>query len=405
MSQRVRVGAKVACLLAVGALLSACGSDDESATTAAADSGTATTTQAAADGKPFVTETAAAAFEEITGLKPFDRPATAEQLAPRVAKYTAVPTEILVEDPVSKKAEPGKRIAILYTGVPIAIEYFEAQKAAAELLGWKVTGIDVGTNPEEFAQAYDRAVGMKPDMVIGSGIPREYLDRQLTQLQEMNVPVIEWSAGVKPVDGHLFVAVDDPLYEAAGIQTAEFLAADGEMQANVVAFSVKQYAMIDVFTRTMDEYMEKMCSGCRFDLQQVAAADVGKLAPKVTAYLQKNPDTKYVLCGFGDLCQGVGTALKAAGRSDVKIITRDPASTNYQNIANGVEWAGGALPIAQTSWQVIDLAQRVFNGDSLEGTRLQPQQIVTEVPDPKSPVIGAVPDYQDQYKKLWKLEG
>lgn len=404
MSNQARVLSKVACVLAAGALLSACGSDDEQPTTAASGESSAAT-QASSGGESFVADTAAAAFEEITGLKPFDKAATAEELAPRVAEYTAVPTEILVKEPVSKKAEPGKHLAILYTGVPIAIEYYEAQKAAAELLGWKVTGIDVGTNPEEFAQAYDRAVGMKPDMVIGSGIPREYLDKQLTQLQEMEIPVIEWSAGVKSVDGHLFVAVDDPLYEAAAIQTSEFLAADGDMKADVVAFSVKQYAMIDVFTRTMDAYMEKMCDGCRFDLQQVAASDVGKLAPKVTAHLQKNPDTKYVLCGFGDLCQGVGTALKAAGRSDVKIITRDPASTNYQNIANGVEWAGGALPIAQTSWQVIDLAQRVFNGDSLEGTRLQPQQIVTAVPDPKSPVIGAVPDYQDQYKKLWKLEG
>ncbi|MBF6621694.1 MAG: substrate-binding domain-containing protein [Patulibacter sp.] len=395
----------MASALAVGVLLTACGSDDEPSAESAGAGTTAAAATASTDGKPFVTETAAAAFEEITGFEPFAKPATAEELAPRVAKYTEVPTEVLVKEPVSKKAEPGKQIAILYTGVPIAIEYFEAQKAAAELLGWKVTGIDVGTNPEEFAQAYDRAVGMKPDMVIGSGIPREYLDKQLTQLQEMNIPVIEWSAGVEPVDGHLFVAVDDPLYEAAAIQTSEFLAADGDMKADVVAFSVKQYAMIDIFTRTMDQYMEKMCEGCKFDLQQVAASDVGKLASKVTAHLQKNPDTKYVLCGFGDLCQGVGTALKAAGRSDVKIMTRDPSSTNYQNIANGVEWAGGALPIGQTSWQVIDLAQRVFNGDSLDGTRLQPQQIVTEVPDPKSPVIGAVPDYQDQYKQLWKLEG
>jgi ABC-type sugar transport system substrate-binding protein len=399
-----RVIGTVACVLATGTLLAACGSDDESTDSAA--SGTQSTASTpAGDGGPFVTDTASAAFEEIFGFKPFDKPATAEELAPRVAKYTEVPSEVLVKEPVSKKAEPGKQLAILYTGVPVAIEYFEAQKAAAELLGWKVTGIDVGTSPEDFAQAYDRAVQMKPDMVIGSGIPREYLDKQLTQLQEMNIPVIEWSSGVKPVADHLFVAVDDPLYEAAGIQLSEFLAADGDMKSNVVAFSVKQFAMPDIMTRTMDQYMEKMCDGCKFELQQVAAGDIGKLAPKVTAYLQKNPDTKYVLCGFGDLCQGVGTALKSAGRSDVKIITRDPAATNYQNIANGLEWAGGALPIGQTSWQVIDLAQRVFNGDPLDGTRLQPQQIITEVPDPKSPLIGAVPDYQDQYKKLWKLEG
>ena len=32
-------------------------------------------------------------------------------------------------------------------------------------------------------------------------------------------------------------------------------------------------------------------------------------------------------------------------------------------------------------------------------------QFVDEIADPKSPVIGAVPDYKEQYKSLWKLEG
>ncbi|MDO9407714.1 substrate-binding domain-containing protein [Patulibacter sp.] len=389
----------VACALTVGLFAAGCGGDESSdgASTSAGSS-------AAASTGPFASPEAAAAFKAVTGLDALEKPATKEELAPRVAAYQEVPTKLLATEPVSKKAEPGKEIAILYTGVPIAIEYFEAQKQAAELLGWKVTGIDVGTSPEEFAQAYDRAIGLKPDMVIGSGIPREYLDKQLTELERLKIPVIQWSSGVKPVDGALYVAVDDPLYMAAGIQTSEFLAADGDMKADVVGFSVKQYAMIDVFTKSIDAYMEKMCAECSFDLQQVAASDVGKLAPKVTAYLQQHPDTKYVLCGFGDLCQGVGTALKAAGRSDVKIITRDPASTNYQNIANGQEWAGGALPIGQTSWQVIDLAQRVFNGDDTTTSRLMPQQIVTDVPDPKSPLIGSVPDYQKQYRALWKLD-
>jgi len=385
--------------LVLGVTVAACGSDSKSS-----DGGSDAASTTAASG-PFVSAEAAAAMKEVTGYEPFEKPATLAELKPRVASYQAVPEKILETEAVSKKAEPGKNLAILYTGVPIALEYFNAQKQAAGLLGWKVTGIDVGTSPEEFAQAYDRAISLKPDMVIGSGIPREYLDKQLTELQKMNIPVIEWSSGVEAVPDHLWVAVDNPLYEAAGIQTSEFLAADGDMKSKVVAFNVKQFAMIDVFTQTMDKYMEKMCPGCSYDLQQVAASDIGKLAPKVTAYLQKNPDTKYVLCGFGDLCQGVGQALKAAGRSDVKIITRDPASTNYQNIHNGLEWAGGALPIGQTSWQVIDLAQRVFNGDDTSKTRLMPQQIVTDVPDPKSPLIGSVPDYQEQYKALWKLNG
>jgi len=383
----------------VAVIFTACGSDDSSKS----DGGGGASKPAASG--PFVTAEEAKAFEDVTGLKPFEKPATAAELKERVAKYTATPTELLQTEPVSKKAEPGKRLAILYTGVPIAIEFFKAKEEAAKKLGWRVTGIDIGTSPEDFAAAYDRAIGLKPDMVIGSGLPREYFDKQLTTLEEMNTPVIEWSSGVEPVEGHLWVAADNPLYQAGGIQMSEFIAADSDLKAQVVAFSVKQFKMIDVFVNTMDDYFEKMCTTCSFDLQQVAAADIGKLGDKVTAYIQKNPDTNYVLCGFGDLCQGVGTALKSAGRDDIKILSRDPATTNYQNIKNDVEYGAGALPIRQTSYQVIDLAQRIFNGDDTSASRLMPQQIITKIDDPKSDLIGAVPDFEQKYEQLWQLGG
>ena len=402
MLDSAKRAARMAGVLAVAAFgLAACGGSSNGG----AGSQPNGATGSARASEPFVGADAAAAIKQVTGFEPFTKAATAAELGPRVAAYGRVPSKLLIDQPVSKKATPGKRLAILYTGVPIAIEYFNAQKAAARLLGWKVTGVDVGTSPQDFGSAYNRAIALKPDMVIGSGLPREFFSKQLDTLQKMNVPVIEWSSGVKPVTGHVWVAVDNPLYQAGAIQMSEYLAASGDMKAKVVAFNVKQFAMIDVFTRTMDQYMTKMCPSCSYDLQQVAATDIGKLAQKVTGYVQQHPETNYVLCGFGDLCQGVGTALRAAGRKDIKIVTRDPASTNYQNIHNGIEWGAGALPIAQTSWQVIDLAQRIFNGDDTSKTRLMPQQIITKVPDPKDPLLGAVPDYQTQYKALWKLSG
>lgn len=394
--------AALACLVAVLAL-AACGSDNSEESTASSGGGSSSTQEQGSTG-PFVTPEVAKAVKEITGLEPLDKPATMDELNQRVATYEKTPDKILQTEPVSKKAEPGKNIALLVCGVPVCAEFNNAANEAAKLLGWKTTRIDLGVSPEDFTNAYNRAIQLKPDLVVGSGLPRELFDKQLTQLQQMNIPVIEWSSGIEPVDGHLWVTTDNPLYEARGVQMAEFLAKDGGLKGDTAIFSVKQYSMSELFGHTIESYLPKICPDCGVDYQMAAATDIGKLAQKVTAYVQRKPDTKYVVCTFGDLCQGVGQALKAAG-SSAKVVTEDPGATNYQNMVNGLEYATSPLPIGQTGWQIIDLAQRIFNGDDTSKTRLAPMQVVTKVQDPKSSLIGAVPDYQAQYKALWKLGG
>lgn len=240
-------------------------------------------------------------------------------------------------------------------------------------------------------------------MVIGSGLPRSLFNTQLTELEQMNIPVIEWSSGITPVPGHVWVATDNPLYEASGVMMAEMVAEDSQLKGEIVTYSVAQYPMTEIMVHTLQDYGPKICPGCKFALNEVPVTDIGKLGPVVTGYIQQHPNTKYVFCGFGDLCQGVGEALKAAGLSDVKVLTRDSSTTDFENIKNGLEWAAMPLPIYQTGWQIIDLAQRIFNKESTEGTRLSPIQIVTSVTNPASKTIGAVPNFEEQYKQLWKV--
>ena len=314
--------------------LTACGSDDSSS--GSSDGGSP------ASG-PAASASAKEAFTAVTGLDALTGPATTDELADRVADYTAVPEKLLETEPLSKKADPDKTLAYILTDVPIQEEFFAATEEAAAEVGFKVERIEQGATPEEFAQAYDEAIRMKPDAVVGAGLPSEYFQKQLDQLASMDIPVIEWSSGIKPVKDKLWVAVDDPIYEASGIQTAEFIAHDADMAANVVSFSVPQYPMPEIWLENMEQYMDVICEDCSFDRQEAALTDIGSLGQKVTAYLQKNPDTKYVLCGFGDLCQGVGQALQTAGNDDVKVITRDQATTNLQNISNGTEFAATGL--------------------------------------------------------------
>lgn len=345
---------------------------------------------------------ASEALQEMSGVEPLTGPTDTATLEKRVAGYTAIPTELLVQQPLKSKPDADKTIAVVVTDVPIVVEFFNAIQEAAGELGWKVERIDQGSTPEEFAQAYDRAIELKPDLVVGSGLPREYFDKQLNELADMGIPVVEWSSGIKPVPDELWTALDDPMYEAKGLQVSEYLASDSDMKAQVVGFNVPQFAMPTTFLTSIKNYLPGICPDCSVDIQDAAVDNIGKLDVLVTAYIQQHPDTNYVVCGFGDLCTGVSAGLAAAGYNDVKVFTMDPATTNLQNIADGTEDGGTVLAIRQTGWQIIDLAARIFEGAATDGTRLAPQQIVTKVADPSDPNIGAVTDYQDKYRTMWQ---
>jgi hypothetical protein len=99
----------------------------------------------------------------------------------------------------------------------------------------------------------------------------------------------------------------------------------------------------------------------------------------------------------------VGEALKVAGFGSVKVITRDSGTLNFENMQLGLESAAMPLPIYETGYQIIDLAQRIFNHQSTANTRLSPEQIVTTMSNPNSTTIGADPNFKTHYKKLWKL--
>jgi ABC-type sugar transport system substrate-binding protein len=344
----------------------------------------------------------ASAFKEITGSDALTGPTTEAALQARVAKYETTPKALLQTTPVNVKSTAGKTIALLVCGVPVCTEFGQASAVAAQKLGWKVDKINLGVSPQDIANAYNQAIADKPDVVVGSGIPRSLINKQLTTLAADNIPVIEWSSGITPVPGKLWVAVDNPLYEARGAMASELIAADANQKAHVAIFNVPQYTMSTLFAKTMQSYLPKICTGCSVSTQNEAATSIGSLGSIVTGYIQKNPDTNYVVCTFGDLCQGVGQALKAAGLSHIKVFTADPSTTNYQNIQNGLEWATSPLPIQQTGWQIVDLAARIFTHSSTANTRLQPVQLVTKITDPSSSTIGAVPNFESDYLSLWK---
>jgi ABC-type sugar transport system substrate-binding protein len=400
-------------LLMVSGLLAACGSSGGSSSSETGETGGSTapasssessgSSESGGSSEAFVTAEEAESMEEVTGLEPLSAVPTAEELKERVAQFEATPEKLLIDEPVSKKAESGKTIAWMTCGVPVCEEIEKAGAEAASKLGWKVEKIDLGVSPEDFANAYTRVVGLKPDLVVGSGLSRELFNTQLEELKEEGVPVLMYAGPDEPGNGITGNILAKYSYYSRGMITAEAIAADSELKGQAVMFNVTQYAGSTVYAETIENYLPKICPECTLNTEDEQVTQVGKMGATVTGYVQAHPEIKYVICTFGDLCQGVGQALKAAGSDEVKILSTDPSTISYENIAAGLEYGTIPLPNGQTGWQIVDAAQRIFNKQSLEPTRNYPQQLVTEVSNAKSPLIGAVPSYQAEYEKLWLL--
>lgn len=406
-------------------LTTACGTDattEESAAGAQvtdADEQTSDTPNpddSGADGATDPPEAVTGTTGEGGNLTAVDGPQSLEDLEPRVEEYRATPTDLYVTTPVQEQAEPSKELAVLVCGVPVCSEFADAMEEAATELDWAVSRIDLGVNPEEFAAAYERALEVEPDMVIGSGLPSDFFSSQLEALGEASIPVLQWSANIElGTPGVSWVMADEPMYRDNSIRLSEWFVVDGEMESKVALFNVEQYGMATIMTQGIRDYLPTICPDCSVDYTVVGVGDIGTNMPSiVTGYLQENPDTQYVFCSFGDLCTGVGQALTDAGL-EAKIVTGDPGQTNFQNIANGLEYATLPLPTGPTGWAVVDAAQRILTcgGTEIDAgscpglaeTRAPfPQQIVTEIDDPASDLIGAVPDFKDQYRSLWNLD-
>ena len=141
------------------------------------------------------------------------------------------------------------------------------------------------------------------------------------------------------------------------------------------------------------------------DVLNVKTSDIGTGIPKqVVSYLQKHPDTKYVVCQFGDIFTGVPQALKTAGLdSQVKLIDDAGSPVNFQYIKKGQEFATVGSFIDVLSWQTADQTAKIMGGQKFEEpvypTQLMFKKDITFDTNGQPPF--GDPAWKDRFRQLW----
>jgi ribose transport system substrate-binding protein len=327
------------------------------------------------------------------------------------------PTSIALTAPLTKKPAAGKLLVKLVTPQPVTQVVSDGTKAAAQALGWDYNAIPVEPTAEGIQKAFRAALELNPAPVAieVSGYPKVTFAAQLAEAKKRGIGVISESTTDAAGTGDGIIALlDGPAQvQEWGKDIAAEVVADSNGTAQIAMFSVSAYPILGEFVKGFKDALTQWCPAqCNVTDVDQQATDIGTKTPSsVVSTLQRNPKVSYAVFSFGDMTIGVQAALKSAGLAGkVNITGETPSVANLKAVKDGNElaWTGFAAPAL--GWRTADAAARFVNGDDLApaSTTPLPTQVISKdnvggiLTDPSGYYVG-LPDYPDQFKKLWQL--
>lgn len=321
------------------------------------------------------------------------------------------PTSIGITTPVGKPIPSGKVVDFIQCGVPACATEGDIFEEAMDLLGWKLNRINAGSTPEEIKAAYQKAIGDKPDAVLGSGYPKVLFEPEIAQLKKLNIPVVEAFVEEEAGNGVTAVIGGIGTSETQGRMMADYVLAnseDEEMEVGVI--NVKGFETVTATAETVEKVISEECPGCSTKRLDAPVTSIGSDLPqRISSFFTANPGIEWATVGYNDMVTGLPTALKGAGVENVKLTTVNINTSIAPYMAKGEflqATMGTSFP--EVYWRVVDLLTRVFTNEPYEedtNDSTLPYWTITKATLPStSEEFAVVTDYQEQFKKLWGVE-
>lgn len=236
---------------------------------------------------------------------------------------------------------------------------------AAEV-GWTHEMIaGVGT-PESYVAAFDSAIAKGPDVILGAAAPGALVGDRLDLAADAGIITISLADLPEPDPDALaaydaYVSLRSPLL---GALQAFAVIADSGGTANV---SMIRDATFPTLAATADEVEQIMaqCAGCSLHIQDwliTDAFDPAAVDGVISGILAQNPDVEYLIMPYSLGDTAVIESLRTAGRSDVKVLHKDPNDEGLTNVINGGAWLTAASSLEWLAWAGIDQAIRGLTG-------------------------------------------
>lgn len=330
-----------------------------------------------------------------------------------VERLLEAPTSIGVSTPLTSAPEGLGDLVFLSCENALCQVLAEGmgEAATAAGIGFRNRPIKLA-DPASLIQGMKDALAMspKPSGVVFAGLPEAVWGAMIPAFEKAAVPLIPIAVGETSKSPALPAgSLDGPADARAQAEAvANFFIADSEGAGKSVLLSVPDVGALRIIAEHFLATVTDKCTGCSAKAVDVSLAQVAgnQVVPAVVSAVQRNPDVKYVVTVHGEFTQGIGAALKAAGRPDVKLIGVNPAEFNQQDLLRGETLAFSSLPFHIMAWKAVDAVLRYQQALPIElGNGPLPLQLLTkETVGTPQKSIDRPEDYQEQFKKLWQVK-
>ena len=278
------------------------------------------------------------------------------------------------------------------------------------IVGWDLVPIDCWGTANKRADAFSRAMALKPDGVILAGINARDHAKEIAKLAEKNIPVAGWHAAVKigPGDG-LFVNIGtDP--KDVGQSAAFLTVAESNGKAGVVVvtdpttlYSVaKSNEVIDVIKR---------CQTCSLlGIEEIPLTNGAEQLSSALAALTKRHGKKWTHTiimhdQYADWME-TPSNIEVLGPVRPQVVgAGDGTSSSYVRIQKKTLQIGVVPePLALHAWQLIDELNRAHHKLPPSGYAPTPYVVTAQnIPFHGGPKNMFDPDtgYRNEYKLIW----
>jgi ribose transport system substrate-binding protein len=311
---------------------------------------------------------------------------------------------------LTKRPPRNVSVAFVPCPVPECTSVAQAAQAAANTLGWKLTFFQGGLTPATQVSATQNAVESRPSAVLDIQVfPPKIIAKPLATAQQLHVPVVS-IASIFPASGPIIASIGNERHavENASTDMADWVIADSDGKANVLAYSGTGVATQEVPPPVIRQVFAKDCPGCKLAVQPLNVANTGTSFPgQLVSYLQTHQGIQYVILPDGSEATGVATAIKAAGLPMPKIVTRVSTPVNFTEVTKGLEAGAIGEEGPSLAWRAMDIVARRSVGDSITVAGSQTSEIQllvkSNITNPSQP--WNVPDLPQTFAKIWRISG
>jgi ribose transport system substrate-binding protein len=307
----------------------------------------------------------------------------------------------------SPKPATGKSVTIISCAQAsnCSVDAQTAYDAALEL-GWKATIVDGKGDPSLYNAAMRSATNSKADGIINISLPTALVQDGLRYASEHKVPVIN-AADIVSKDPLVFGSVEHQWIDQ-GNMLGNWIVADSEGKAGVVILRDDEFPGVKDRQDTVSKVL-KTCAGCEVldevGLTIVQATNPSTMQQQVQSLLARfGKKLTYIVAPFGTVDGLVVPALRAAGRTDVKIVGYDGNKQQMQLCQQGKVSAIAVTMLSWTGWGAVDQLNRALQGEK-PAAEAVPAFLMTKETCTGKGLAEEVStfDYKAQYRKLWGI--